>query len=103
MEAYTRMGEDLSASHVLIRCEEGAFPSDTVIAWAKAIIVNGLISGKTNAKMINDYEIKLKSKYKITKASAASDTLKVYNLVNPLRMLEKSFEVNQLHLMKLHL
>lgn len=91
MEAYTRMGEDLSASHVLIRCEEGAFPSDTVIAWAKAIIVNGLISGKTNAKMINDYEIKLKSKYKITKASAASDTLKVYNLVNPLRMLEKKF------------
>lgn len=91
MEAYTRMGEDLSASHVLIRCEEGVFPSDTVIAWAKAIIVNGLISGKTNAKMINDYEIKLKAKYKITKASAASDTLKVYNLVNPLRMLEKKF------------
>ncbi len=91
MEAYSRMQEDLRASHVLIRCDENALPQDTEIAWSKAIIVNGLIAGKANVKQINDYEAKLKAKYKITKASPPADTMKIYNLVSPLRQLEKKY------------
>ncbi len=91
MEAYTRMQEDVRATHILIRCEENALPSDTIIAWTKASIVQGLLAGKANVKMINDYEAKLKTKFKITKASPASDTMKIYNMVNPLRQLERKY------------
>ncbi|MDQ3110289.1 MAG: peptidylprolyl isomerase [Bacteroidota bacterium] len=91
MEAYNRMQQDVRASHVLIRCDENALPSDTAIAWAKANIVQNLLIGKANVKMINDYESRLKAKFKITKTSPAADTLKIYNLVNPLRQLEKKY------------
>lgn len=91
MEAYSRMQEDIRASHILIRCDENALPSDTVISWTKAMIVQGLLNGKASVKMINDYEAKLKTKYAITKASPAGDTLKIYNLVNPLRQLERKY------------
>ncbi|HET6992732.1 MAG TPA: peptidylprolyl isomerase, partial [Bacteroidia bacterium] len=91
MEAYSRMQEDIRASHILVRCDENALPADTVIAWAKISIINGLIAGKANVKMINDYEAKLKAKFLITKASPAADTMKIYNLVNPLRQLERKY------------
>lgn len=91
MEAYNRMQYDVRASHILIRCDENALPQDTVIAWSKANIIQQLLVGKANAKMVNDYESKLKAKYKITKASPAADTMKVYNLVNPLRQLERKY------------
>ncbi len=91
MEAYNRMQYDVRASHVLIRCDENALPSDTVIAYAKATIIQSLLTGKANAKMISDYEAKLKTKFKITKTSPASDTMKVYNFVNPLRQLERKY------------
>ncbi len=91
MEAYSRMQEDIRASHILVRCDENALPQDTEIAWSKATIVYGLISGKANVKQINDYEAKLKAKYKITKTSPPADTLKIFNLVSPLRQLEKKY------------
>jgi peptidyl-prolyl cis-trans isomerase SurA len=91
MEAYSRMQQDVRASHILIRCDENALPADTIIAWTKASILLGIVNGKGNVKMINDYEARLKAKYKITKASPAADTMKVYNLVNPLRQLERKY------------
>jgi peptidyl-prolyl cis-trans isomerase SurA len=91
MEAYNRMQYDVRASHILIRCDENALPSDTVIAWGKANIIQNLLVGKANAKMVNDYELKLKTKYKITKQSPPADTMKVYNFVNPLRQLERKY------------
>lgn len=91
MEAYNRMQYDVRASHVLIRCDENALPQDTVIAWSKANIVQQLLVGKANAKMVADYESKLKAKYKITKTSPPADTMKVYNFVNPLRQLERKY------------
>jgi peptidyl-prolyl cis-trans isomerase SurA len=91
MEAYNRMQQDVRASHILIRCDENALPSDTVIAWAKANIIQNMLVGKANAKMVNDYEAKLKAKFKITKQSPPADTMKVYSLVNPLRQLERKY------------
>ncbi|MEO5642313.1 MAG: peptidylprolyl isomerase [Bacteroidia bacterium] len=91
MEAYSRMQQDVRASHILIRCDENALPSDTIIAWSKANIVQSLLVGKANAKMINDYESKLETKFKIGKTSSPADTMKVYNLVNPLRQLERKY------------
>lgn len=91
MEAYNRMQQDVRASHILIRCDENALPSDTVIAWAKANIIQNMLVGKATAKMVNDYEAKLKAKFKITKQSPAADTMKVYSLVNPLRQLERKY------------
>lgn len=91
MEAYARMQEDVRASHILIRCDENALPADTMIAYTKAGILENLLAGKPAARLINDYESRLNAKYKITQKSPPSDTLKVYNLVNPLRQLERRF------------
>ena len=34
-EAYDRMKYEINASHILIRCDEGALPKDTLIAYKK--------------------------------------------------------------------
>lgn len=91
MEAYTRMQEDIRASQILVRCDENALPRDTEIAYAKIVILQNLIAGKPTQKLIADYDAKLKAKYKITKASPAADTMKIFQLVNPLRQLEKKY------------
>jgi peptidyl-prolyl cis-trans isomerase SurA len=91
MEAYSRMQEDIRASHVLIRLDENALPQDTDIAYSRALIIQNLVNGKANAKQINEYEAKLKARYKITKASSVTDTMKVFNLVSPLRQLERKY------------
>lgn len=90
-EAYARMQEDIRASHILVRMDENALPKDTEIAYTRAVILQNLIAGKANAKQINDYEAKLKERFKITKASAPADTLKIFNLVSPLRQLERKY------------
>ncbi len=92
MEAYNRMKEDIRASHILILCDENALPRDTDIAYTRVSIIQNLLVGKPTTKLINDYEVKLKAKWSITKKSPPSDTLKVYNLVNPLRQLERRFK-----------
>ena len=38
-EAYARMQKEVSASHILIKCDENALPSDTLIAYKKAVLV----------------------------------------------------------------
>ncbi|MBI3511493.1 MAG: peptidylprolyl isomerase [Bacteroidetes bacterium] len=91
MEAYNRMQEDIRASHILVRVEETALPKDTEIAYTRAIILQNLVAGKCNVKQINDYDAKLRSRFSITKASPAADTLRIFNLVNPLRQLEKKY------------
>ncbi len=91
MEAYSRMQEDIRASHILVRCDENALPRDTEIAYSKAIAIQDLLAGKPAAKQIADYDAKLKAKFKITKTSPAADTMKVFALVNPLRQLEKKY------------
>ncbi|HTL81352.1 MAG TPA: peptidylprolyl isomerase [Bacteroidia bacterium] len=91
MEAYSRMQEDIRASHILIRVDENALPADTDIAYTRAMIIQGLLNGKCTPKMITDYELKLKTRNNITKTSTAADTMKIYNLVNPLRVLEKKY------------
>lgn len=91
MEAYSRMQEDIRASHILVRVDETALPEDTMIAYTRAVILQNLLAGKATAKQINDYETRLKQRNKITKASPAADTMKIYNLVNPLRQLERKY------------
>lgn len=91
MEAYSRMQEDIRASHILVRVDETALPQDTEIAYTRAIILQNMLAGKATAKQINEYEAKLKARYKITKASPAADTMKVFNLVSPLRQLERKY------------
>jgi peptidyl-prolyl cis-trans isomerase SurA len=91
LEAYNRMKEDIRASHILIRLDENSLPKDTDIAYTKINIIQGLLAGKPVAKQVADYEAKLKAKYKISKESSPSDTLRVYNLVNPLKQLERKY------------
>jgi peptidyl-prolyl cis-trans isomerase SurA len=91
MEAYTRMQIDIRASHILIRVDETALPQDTEIAYTRAVLLQNIIAGKATAKQVSDYEAKLKARYKITKASPAADTMKVFNLVNPIRQLERKY------------
>ena len=92
MEAYNRMKEDIRASHILVRCDENALPRDTEIAYTKAVILNDFIAGKPATKLIADYDSKLKAKFKITKASPAADTMKIFMMVNPLRQLDKKYK-----------
>lgn len=91
-EAYDRMKEDVHAAHILVLCDENALPRDTDIAFTRVNIIQNLLAGKPTSKVINDYESKLKQKWNISKKSPAADTLKVYNLVNPLRQLERRFK-----------
>lgn len=91
-EAYERMKEDIRASHILVLCDENALPRDTDIAYTRVTIIQNLLAGKPTTKVINDYESKLKQRWNITKKSPAADTMKVYNLVNPLRQLERRFK-----------
>ncbi|GAB4135801.1 MAG: peptidylprolyl isomerase [Bacteroidia bacterium] len=91
MEAYDRMKYDVHASHILAMCEENALPKDTDIAYTRITILQTLINGKPAGKLIAEYETKLKQRYNITKASSSADTMKVYNLVNPLKQLERKY------------
>lgn len=93
-EAYNRMKEDIRAYHILIKCDEMALPRDTDIAFTRVQILQGLLNGKPVTKLINDYESKLKTKFGIVnmKKAPAADTQKVYDLVNPLRQLERRFK-----------
>jgi peptidyl-prolyl cis-trans isomerase SurA len=92
MEAYTRMKEDVRASHILILCEENALPKDTDIAYTRALIIQNLVTGKPATKLISEYEAKLKTKYAITPKSPAQDIAKVNGLVNPLKDLDKKYK-----------
>lgn len=92
MEAYNRMKEDIRASHILVLCDENALPKDTDIAYTRVQILQNLLNGKPTTKLINDYELKLKSKYNITAKSPVQDVAKVNGMVNPLRDLEKRFK-----------
>lgn len=102
LEAYARMQEDVRASHILVRMDENALPQDTMIAFMRATILQNLVAGKPVTKMINDYETRLKEKYKLTKAAMATakdskafpaaDTMKVFNLVSPLRQLDRKYK-----------
>lgn len=42
-EAYVRMKTDLRASHILIKCDQNAFPKDTLEAYNKAVKIRGEI------------------------------------------------------------
>ncbi|TAH41476.1 MAG: hypothetical protein EYC69_07505 [Bacteroidetes bacterium] len=62
-EAYERMKTDIRASHILIKCELGALPKDTIEAFNKALKVrNELIKGsdfnKTARKYSEDPSVK---------------------------------------------
>lgn len=62
-EAYERMKTDIRASHILIKCELGALPKDTMEAYNKAIKVrNELLKGsdfnKTARKYSDDPSVK---------------------------------------------
>ncbi|HEU4719321.1 MAG TPA: peptidylprolyl isomerase [Bacteroidia bacterium] len=90
-EAYARMQEDVRASHILVRCDENALPKDTDLAWTHISLIDGLLTGKTTAKQISDYEMHLKASMNISKTSKPADTLKVYNIINPLRQLQRKY------------
>lgn len=91
-EAYTRMKEDVRASHILVLCEENALPKDTDIAYTRATIIMNLLNGKPATKLIAEYETKLKGKFMITAKSPAGDISKVNALVNPLKDLDKKYK-----------
>ena len=55
-EAYNRMKIDLRCSHILIKCEPGALPKDTIEAYNKAIKVRGeLLKGADFAATARKY------------------------------------------------
>lgn len=54
-EAYDRMKQDVRASHILIKVDEGAMPSDTLIAYDKAIKARKrILSGEDFAKVAKE-------------------------------------------------
>lgn len=57
-EAYDRMGYDIRASHILIKCDPNALPKDTIIAYNKTLDLRKRIlkgeSFETLAKQISD-------------------------------------------------
>ncbi|HLG02163.1 MAG TPA: peptidylprolyl isomerase [Bacteroidia bacterium] len=93
MEAYSRMQEDVRASHILVRIDEMALPQDTEIAYTRAVIIDNLLTGKATAKQVNDYEKKLKEqeRNRLGKNVKVTDTMRIYQLVNPLRQLERRY------------
>lgn len=92
MEAYSRMKEDIRASHILVLVDENALPSDTDIAYTRVQILQNLVYGKPVSSLINSYESKLKQKWNINSKSPAQDVARVNGLVNPLRDLEKRYK-----------
>ncbi|MGL4597562.1 MAG: peptidylprolyl isomerase [Bacteroidia bacterium] len=90
-EAHGRMKEDIRASHILVRVEENALPKDSLIAWNRMQIIQGLINGKPVTKMIDQYATDVKKQNNITKTSLPADTLKVWQMVNPLRQLDRRY------------
>jgi peptidyl-prolyl cis-trans isomerase SurA len=91
-EAYTRMKEDIRASHVLVLCDENALPKDTDIAYTRVMIIQNLLNGKPTSKLIADYEAKLKNKFAGSGKPLAGDQAKINALVNPLKDLEKKYK-----------
>jgi len=54
-EGYQRMGEDINASHILIKVEADASPKDTLTAYNKAIKVRArIMSGEDFAKVAKE-------------------------------------------------
>jgi len=54
-EAYDRMKKDVRASHILIKCEAGALPKDTLAAYNKAIAArNRILKGEDFAKVAKE-------------------------------------------------
>jgi peptidyl-prolyl cis-trans isomerase SurA len=54
-EAYDRMKKDVRASHILIKCDAGAFPKDTLAAYNKAIAArNRILKGEDFAKVAKE-------------------------------------------------
>lgn len=91
-EAYTRMKEDVRASHILVLCDENALPKDTDMAYTRVMIIQNLLNGKPTTKLIADYESKLKNKYAGSSKPLATDQAKINALVNPLKDLEKKYK-----------
>lgn len=91
-EAYDRMHYDVHASHILIRLEENALPKDTLLAWNRIAILQNMLNGKPVTKLITDYEAQLRKTKGINKNSSPIDTLKIFNLVNPLRQLDRQYK-----------
>ena len=55
-EAYQRKQKDIRASHILIRCDKNALPSDTLKAYNKAIdIRKKALKGEDFAKLADQY------------------------------------------------
>jgi peptidyl-prolyl cis-trans isomerase SurA len=54
-EAYDRMKKDVRASHVLIKCDAGALPKDTLAAYNKAIAArNRILKGEDFSKVAKE-------------------------------------------------
>ena len=54
-EAYERMKKDVRASHILIKCDAGALPKDTLAAYNKAISArNRVVKGEDFAKVAKE-------------------------------------------------
>ncbi|MGL5892218.1 MAG: peptidylprolyl isomerase [Bacteroidia bacterium] len=91
-EAYDRMQYDVRASHILIRLEENALPKDTMLAWMRISIAQALVNGKPATKLISEYETQLRKTNPGWPKLAPADTMKIYNLVNPFRQLDRRYK-----------
>src|SRR3954463_105562 len=61
-EAYSRMKQEVRASHILIRVEENALPKDTLEGFTRATIIRNATLGKLpSASEISNYEKLLKN------------------------------------------
>jgi peptidyl-prolyl cis-trans isomerase SurA len=91
-EAYDRMQYDVRASHVLIRIDENALPKDTMLAWMRINIAQAMVNGKPATKLIAEYETQLRKTNPAWPKLAPADTLKIFNLVNPFRQLDRRYK-----------
>lgn len=91
-EAYDRMQYDVRASHVLIRVDENALPKDTMLAWMRINIAQAMVNGKPATKLITEYETQLRKTNPSWPKLTPADTLKIFNLVNPFRQLDRRYK-----------
>lgn len=91
-EAYNRMQWDVRASHILVKLPENPLPKDTMLAWMRVNIARNMVLGKPVTKQIAEYDQQLRKTNPAWPKLTPADTLKIFNLVNPLRQLDRRYK-----------
>ncbi len=89
-EAYDRMKWDIRASHILVSVPAEALPKDTLEGYQRIMIIRNFVLGKSDPKLVKDYENLVKMNLNISKTSSPADTMAAHNKLKPIRDLLKS-------------